>query len=419
MMDGSLRGLKMSLFFIFAELTLWSKQIDMKYVIIEINNKASQKEFLTLPIRLYKNNPNWIRPLDIDVENVFNPKTNKHFRNGEAIRWILKNSSGETVGRVAAFVDYSAIKSNAQPTGGMGFFECIHCQTAADMLFDACRNWLMAKGIEAMDGPINFGTREHWWGLLIKGEYEPNYCTVYSLLYYPELFEHYGFKEYFQQLTYHMPVSADRIEPVVWEKAKRIAQNPEYRVECISRKNLLKYADDFVAIFNRAWEKFAGVTKMSRTHALALLKTIKPILDERLIIFAYHLNDPIGMLVMVPDLNQVVKHLNGKLNFWGKLRLLYLLRVKKVCKRALGLIYGVIPQYQGKGIDGALIAHFASYALKDDYPYREIEMNWIGDFNPTMQKLVEQIGAEVRKVHVTYRYMFDPNRVVTPPDRVS
>ena len=126
MMDGSLRGLKMSLFFIFAALTLWSKQIDMKYVIIEVNDKASQKEFLTLPIRLYKNNPNWIRPLDIDVENVFNPKTNKHFRNGEAIRWILKNSSGETVGRVADFVDYSAIKSLAQPTCVMGFFVCIN-----------------------------------------------------------------------------------------------------------------------------------------------------------------------------------------------------------------------------------------------------------------------------------------------------
>jgi hypothetical protein len=391
----------------------------MEHFLVEVNDKVTRKEFLSLPIQVYKKNPLWVRPLDIDIEKIFDPEKNKLFRNGEAIRWILKNEKGETIGRVAAFIDYSAIKTNPQPTGGMGFFECINCEKAAYMLFDACRDWLKAKGMEAMDGPINFGTRENWWGLLVEGEFEPNYCTVYSLPYYPNLFEGYGFKVYFHQFTYHMPVSAENVDPIVWEKAKRIAQNPEYRVENISVKNLKKYAEDFVSIFNKAWGRFTGVPKMSKAHAMSLLKSIKPILDKRLMVFAYHLDEPIGMLIMVPDLNQVVKHLNGKLNLWGKIRLIYLLRVKKVCTRALGLIYGVVPQYQAKGVEGALIEGFAKCALQKDYPYTDIDLNWVGDFNPTMRKMLEQIGAKIRKVHITYRYMFDPTKEVIPPRRVS
>jgi hypothetical protein len=391
----------------------------MEHFLLEVNDKVTRKEFLSLPIKLYKNNPLWVRPLDIDIEKIFDPEKNKLFRNGEAIRWILKNEKGETIGRVAAFIDYLSIKTNPQPTGGMGFFECINCEKAANRLFDACRDWLKTRGMEAMDGPINFGTRENWWGLLVEGQFEPNYCTAYNLPYYPNLFEGYGFKVFFHQFTYHMPVSAENVDPIVWEKAKRIAQNPEYRVENISLKNLNKYAEDFVTIFNKAWGRFTGVSKMSKVHAMSLLKSIKPILDKRLMVFAYHLDEPIGMLIMVPDLNQVVKHLNGNLNLWGKIRLIYLLRVKKVCTRALGLIYGVIPQYQAKGVEGALIEGFAKCALRKGYPYTEIDLNWVGDFNPTMRKMVEQIGAKVRKVHITYRYMFDPTKEVIPPRQVS
>ena len=158
---------------------------------------------------------------------------------------------------------------------------------------------------------------------------------------------------------------------------------------------------------------------MKRAQAMALLKTIKPIMDERLMIFAYHNNEPIGMLIMVPDLNAAVKHLNGNFNLYGKLKLLYLLKVKKVCKKALGLIFGIVPQYQGKGVDGALVKGFAHWALKDDYPYTNIELNWIGDFNPAMRKVAEQIGAKVRKTHLTLRYMFDQTKEVKPPRRVS
>jgi GNAT superfamily N-acetyltransferase len=390
----------------------------MDYKIIEVTNAKTRQEFILLPVRLYKDEASWIRPLDHDIEDVFNPKKNKHFRNGEACRWILVDDKGKTVGRVAAFIDRN-VKNTEQPTGGMGFFECINNQNAANLLFDTCKQWLIERGVEAMDGPINFGERDRWWGLLVDGFYEPNYCMGYHLPYYKSLFESYGFKTYFKQFTYHMPVSDKHVEPVVWEKANRIEQNPEYRVTIINKRDLQKFATDFVEIYNKGWGRFAGVGKMKRVQAMALLKSIKPILDERLILFAYHNNQPIGFLIMIPDLNQIVKHLNGKFNLWAKLKLIYLLKVKKKCTKALGLIFGIIPQYQGKGVDGALVKEFARWALRDDYPYTDIELNWIGDFNPTMCKMVEQIGARVLKTHITFRLMFDSSKEVAPPRRVS
>ena len=110
--------------------------------------------------------PGYIRPLDKDIDQVFDPKKNKAFRQGEAARWILKDEEGRLLGRIAAFVNkrYKS-KGDEFPVGGIGFFDCIHNQDAADQLFDVARHWLLQRGMEAMDGPINFGERDSWWGL--------------------------------------------------------------------------------------------------------------------------------------------------------------------------------------------------------------------------------------------------------------
>ncbi len=148
-----------------------------------------------------------MQPLDKDINAVFDPKQNKFFRHGHCSRFLLWNEQGKCIGRIAAFINEKTSKKEKQPTGGIGFFECINDQKAAHLLFDHAKNWLQERGMEAMDGPINFGERDSWWGLLVDGFISPAYKTNYNPPYYKDFFESYGFQIYFEQWCYAMKVN--------------------------------------------------------------------------------------------------------------------------------------------------------------------------------------------------------------------
>jgi len=385
------------------------------------NDKKLQQEFLEFPVRLYANDTNWIRPLDNDVNAIFDPRKNPHLKKGEAIRWLLLDDQNETIGRVAAFHDGKEAKEGEMPVGGMGFFECIEDSTAAYMLFDACKSWLKERGMEAMDGPINFGERDSFWGLMIKGwEYEPTYKMPWTKKYYIDFFENYGFKDYFQQLVYVSSIRNPNVSEAVEEKARRIFENPEYNFQHIEKSNLSKYAEDFRIIFNAAWAKFPGVKAMSSEQAQNLVKKMKPIIDEQLLWFAYtSQGEPVAFFIVIPDLNQIIKHLNGKLNLFGMIKFL-LLKSRGVLTRACGVIFGVVPDHQKKGVESAIALRFRQVARENPfYPYETMDMNWIGDFNPKMLRFVSQLGATNDKTYITYRLLFNPNQTFERCPRVG
>ena len=377
--------------------------------LVEVKSKAQIQEFLKLPVRLYQNESSWIRPLDKDIERVFDPSINKTFKFGECIRWIVQEK-GKTIGRIAAFVNNkTANKNNDQPTGGMGFFECIDDQATANFLFDACKNWLESKGMEAMDGPINFGDRDKWWGLLIDGfEIEPNYQCNYNFSYYQRLVENYGFQVYFKQFTF-IRNTFDPFDPRIMKKADILNQDPDYSFEHMKLKKLKKYANDFRIVYNLAWANHDGVAEMSEEQADAIMKQMKPIIDEKIIWFAYYKGDPVAFYINLPEVNQVFKHVNGKLDLIGKLKFVWH-KWRKTNKKMLGLVFGVAPQHQGKGLDGALVMATAQMVQQDYKRYPILEMNWIGDFNRKMIIVVKQIGGEIGKTHHTYRYLFDRSK---------
>ncbi len=381
-----------------------------EFYLKQVTGTAEKQEFLDFPSRLYANEKNWVRPLDMDVEKVFDPAKNKFFRTGNAIRWLLINGDNETVGRIAAFHEKNTAKSFEQPTGGIGFFDCINNQEAANILFNTGKKWLQQAGMEAMDGPINFGTREHFWGCLTDGFFEPVYNMPYNYPYYATLFENYGFKNYFNQYTYHMPIDPSLLHPVVLEKAARIARDPAYRVVRYKRKEIEKFTEAFVTIFNEAWGRFPGVKPMKKKQALAMFREMNPILDPRIIYFEYYNDRPIAFFIMIPDLYQMIRRFNGKMNWLNKLQMLAFYRILRNATRAVGLIFGVVPEFQGKGAEAAMIAQLAKDSKKPGFKYTDLEMNWIGDFNPQMMKLMGTIGANIRKTHVTYRFLFDLNR---------
>lgn len=382
--------------------------MDNNYNILEVTEKKTKKLFLDFPATLYKNDPNWIRHLDKDIEKIFDPNKNKSFRTGEAIRWVLMDDK-KPIARIAVFYDKKNSEKEEQPTGGIGFFDCIDNQKAANLLFDTAKNWLKKKGIEAMDGPINFGSRETFWGCLKEGFHEPVYNMPYNHAYYNELFENYGFKNFFNQYTYHVKMDYGLIDPKIRINAEKLKSNPNISFEFHTKNNSRKSELSFLEVFNAAWAKFPGVSPLSMKHAKALFKSLKPIIDPRLIIFAYNKGKPIAFFIMIPDINPIIKKFNGKLGLINKIRLMFNLKILKKSTRALGLIFGVVPEFQGQHITDGMI-NFMEDEIGRGINYTDLEMNWIGDFNPKMINMIKTLNADVKKVHITYRYLFDRDK---------
>jgi len=374
--------------------------------IVKVNTKKLSKEFLNISLKIYKNEKKWIQPLNQDINNIFQKNKNKTFRHGNLSRWILIEET-ETIGRIAAFYNNkTAIINNKIPTGGCGFFECINNQNAANKLFDTAKKWLKSNGIEAMDGPINFGERDKWWGCLVKGfDINPNYQQNYGMYYYKELFEKYGFKLLFKQLTFTRNIAAPLSERLYY-KTKVAKKNPDFNFSHIKKNNLEKYVNDFKKVYNEAWEKYPGVSQLSSLQAKSIINQLKPILDEKIAWFAYCKDEPVGFFISIPEMNQIFKHVNGKLNFIGKLKVFYYLKILKSCKKMMGLVFGIVPKHQGKGLDGALILA-ARETIQEKLSYTKLELNWIPDFNTNMIKVAEQVGVKIAKIHHTYRYHFD------------
>ena len=372
-----------------------------------VNDAATAKQFLQVAVTLYKKDPNWIRPLDKDINEVFDSKKNKAFRFGEVERWILKDTDNNLIGRIAAFVNKKyKNKEDDVPVGGIGFFDCINNQEAADFLLDNAKHWLIQKGMEAMDGPINFGERDRWWGMVTKGFTEPLYCMNYNPAYYQNLFETYGFKPFFHQICFGLhpksPLTAKMLE-----RHAKYGTDPDFTAAHINKKQLEKFAEDFATIYNKAWAGHGGLKQMAKEQVIILFNKMKPVMDEHIIWFAYHKEEPIAMFVNLPDLNQWFKYLNGKFGLLQKLKFL-LLKQFRPNKKFSGIVFGVIPEWQGKGIDAFIVVESAKLIQTPLVSYTEYEMQWIGDFNPKMINIAESLGETFRSRNLTtYRYLFD------------
>lgn len=371
--------------------------------LIEVKSKNDQSVFLDTARIIYKNDRNWVCPMDFEVDSVFNPSKNVFFTFGEACRWILFDDSNQPIGRVAAFINNKKAFTFQQPTGGMGFFECINDKNAAFMLFDQCRNWLSERGMKAMDGPINFGENDRFWGLLAEGFMPPGIGMPYNHSYYKDFFEAYGFKFYFEQVSNHLSLTKPFPERF-WKIAEWIQKKPEFSFRHFENKNRDKFVNDFVTVYNEAWafhENFTPIVPEDLNRTLAEMSSV---LEEEFIWFVYSDNKPIAFLIMFPDINQILIKLNGKMNLWNKIRFIYY-KSRKTITRARIVIMGVVPQFQKSGVESGIFWNLQRQMDKRPH-YTELELSWVGDFNPKMRQLHESVGAVFAKRHITYRCIF-------------
>jgi len=377
--------------------------------LLSVNTPELEQDFIQVNVELNRTVPGYIRPIDAEIREVFDPAKNKAFRHGECTRWVLKDDDGRLIGRIAAFVNRRyKNKGDDVPVGGVGFFDCINNQAAADTLLDVARHWLLQKGMQAMDGPINFGERDKWWGCLIEGFDEPPYGMNFNPPFYQQLLENYGFKPFFYQLCFGLDPKKPLTDKLLQRHAA-VAADPAYSARMIEKRRLDKYADDFVAIYNAAYAGHGGLKEMKKDQVISLFKRMKPLMDEKIVWFAYHHDKPIAFFINIPDLNQYFKHFNGKFGLLQKLQFLWL-QFRGACQHFTGLVFAIIPEFQGKGVDAYIITESAK-VIQPKTNYTHYEMQWIGDFNPKMINVAKSIGDTfVSRRLATYRYLFDRGR---------
>jgi len=371
-------------------------------ILTEITNTDSAKDFLDVARVLYKNDLNWVCPLDQDINAVFDPKKNSFHKHGKCIRWVLRNEKGQLIGRIAAFINDLKAYQTEQATGGIGFFECINDGASANLLFDTAQTWLKTNGMAAMDGPINFGENDNFWGLLVEGFSQPSFGMNYHLPYYRQLFEKYGFVKVYEQITNHLDVNKPFPERFT-KIADWVSKKPGYRFEHLKIKEFNRFADDFMEIYNDAWKDFENFVPIEKQIVLESFNKMKVIMDEKLIWFAYVNNEPASFIIILPDANQMIKSLNGKLGFIEKLKFAY--NRWKCVSRMRAVVMGTKQAFQKHGLESAIFIKLKEYVLPLNQ-YKELELSWVGDFNDKMLAIHQATGATFGKRHITMKKVF-------------
>jgi len=374
--------------------------------LLEVTDRSTAQKFLDLPRTLYKGDRAWICPLDGDIAAIFDRRRNPFFTHGRCARWILIDDDGKTIGRIAAFVNDQKAGLHIVPTGGMGFFECIDNDAVGFLLLDTARSWLEAAGMKAMEGPVNFGENDKYWGLLVEGFHSPSLGMNYNPPYYQRILESYGFRRQYDQLTNFLDATIPL--PQRFTKiADWVMKKPGYTFEHFSVANKEKYFSDFLSVYNDAWSEFDSFTPLQLSTVKESFRQMRPIMDEKIIWFAYYQQEPIAFVLCLPDVNQLLKHVRGRLNLLGKLKFFWYKHTRTVDRLRI-TIMGCKKKFQQHGLESALIRCLQLEVLPRN-TIKGVELAWVGDFNKKMLALHEATGARKEKVHRTYLYTF-PSR---------
>lgn len=367
--------------------------------IIEVKSKKDKKDFLDVARVIYKNDPVWVCPLDQEINNIFDPKENVFFQNGDAARWVFKDDKGNLIGRIAAFINENKANFGTQRIGGIGFFESINDKSIAFKIFDTAKKWLLERKVNTIQGPINFGENDSYWGLLVEGFTHPSNGMAYNPPHYRDFFEAYGFKKKMEQLTNHLNIKDGLPERFVKIAKYAISKKPNLTLKPLDANRFDECAADFMEIYNSAWAHHENFTPIKKEYVKETFEKVKPFYDPNYIWFAYVDGQPASFVLVLPDVNQILKHLNGKLSLWNKLRFVMLKR-KKTITRLRVWAMGTHPKFQNTGLESVLVYKCFEGAMKSQYV--EGELSWVGDFNDKMIAIHKALGAVPGKKHITY-----------------
>ncbi len=362
-----------------------------------ISSDSEKKEFISFPYSHYENEEYWVAPLLIEQKKLLNTKKNPFYNNAE-IALFNAEHEGKPAGRIAAIVDHRYNDFHNAKTGFFGFFECIDRQSTADLLFRVAEDWLRDKGMTDVLGPANPSMMDEV-GILVEGfDKYPSIMMPYHKPYYDKLLKEAGFEKSMDLLTYL--VTQDSVDR---ERANRAMEIVKKRLPGISiRKLKLKKIKDEVKIirdiFNSAWKNNWGFIPLSEEEFDALAKDLKTIVDPNFAHIAEIDGKPVAFSVALPDYNQIFREMDGKLLPFGWLKIL--MNKNKIDKVRTALM-GVIPEYQGRGIDVLLHREAIENGLEENVYSSEV--GWILENNVQMVRVAEKIGGTLDKRYRMYK----------------
>lgn len=356
--------------------------------IIQVSTPQELKAFINFPYEHYRNDPVWVASLRSEQAGQYVPEKNPMLRHCEYVLFLAKNE-GKVVGRVSAFVDLLAVEHWKQPIGLFGSFESINDPEVADALLNAAMAWLREKGMTSMRGPWSFASQE--WGLVVDGfEPSPVIMAPYNPPYYNDLLTNFGLQKGKDLLVYVVDAKEGYIFPERYMTLTEIVKK-RYGVT-VREIDMHNIEQDVVTILDMANVSICdnwGFYPVTADEAKAMARDLKQIINPKGVLIAENQEGkPIGFAMTLPDINKVIKGLDGRLLPFGWLKLLTgLPKLRQFRMWALG----VIPEYQGKAIDTLLYRATYDKLFSEDF---RLEINYVLEDNDRMNNALYKLGVK-------------------------
>lgn len=371
-----------------------AEEIDIE----EVRGKADLKQFIRFPWKIYAGDPNWVPPLLVDRREFFDKQKNPFYRHAET-RLFLARYRGEIVGRIATCINHAYNQVNESQTGFFGFFECIENYDVAYRLLKTAMIELKRAGMEAMRGPANFSSN-HEIGLLVDGfDSPPVVMMTYNPSYYVDYFERFGLRKIRDLLAFRL-VKENQPPERVRKLVERIRERSGATFRTLNLKDFDNEVRRCIDIFNDAWQDNWGFVPLSDDETTHIAKSLKQIVDPGLVIFAEIDGEPVGFSLALPDINQVLIRLNGRLLPFGIFKLLWHTKVRNKIDRVRVILMGVKSSYRKRGLDN--IFYLDTFDNGCAKGYREAELSWILENNQLMISAIETLGGERYKTYRMY-----------------
>ncbi|MCG8463565.1 MAG: hypothetical protein MI750_01780 [Xanthomonadales bacterium] len=365
---------------------------------VDPKDGANLQRFIDVPKALYQDDPAWVAPLDMEQKELLTDH-NHFFKHGKAAYWLARRGD-QIVGRISAQIDELYEPIHKAKVGYFGLFECINDVEVAQALFTAAGQWLRERGCEAVHGPFNLSINASC-GLLVEGLETPPYMMMgHARPYYPELLSACGFSKAKDLLAYRLDLALE-FPPMATKLTKRFARNIKLGdIHDFPRKQAYSLMRD---LFNDAWQGNWGFVPFTEEEFAAMGKNLNLIMDPRQAQFAYVDGEPVGMMVTLPDVNEALRGLNGRLLPFGWLKMLWRLKVRKVSRVRVPLM-GVSSKLHGSNLAGGVAFMLLSNAweLAVEAGYSEAELSWILEDNKAIKDVIERVGGVVYKRYRIY-----------------